>query len=277
MYVESDEGCPFVPDYPPGLDTVQSIYSFMRQRNRCMHRDFQNVGVNGARTTSSMQLVDGAQRDQENDYPVTAFYALIGNDVCNGHTDDTFGHMTDPDKFKESVLEALTALDTYLPPKSHVVILALVDGRVLYDTLDHSQHPLGMSYPAMYEYLNCYDLNPCYGWLNNNETIRDMTTAWAKSLNLVYEDIIQTTTFENFELIFMNPDWEWYFDTWAKIGKDPIDLIEPVDGFHPSQTGNVMLAESLWKNLVQLYPQSIGEVNPHNDDIEAMFGDQGGH
>ena len=272
-----DENCPFVPDYPPGLDAVESIYSFYLKRNRCAHRDFQNIGVNGERVTSSMQSVNSAARDQENDHPVTAFYALIGNDVCNGHTDDTFGHMTPPDKFKSSVLEALDNLDTFLPAGSHVILIALVDGRVLYDTLYQSQHPLGMIYPTMYEYLNCYDINPCYGWLNTNETIRDMTTAWAKSLNAMYQEIIQTESYENFELIYMNPDWQWYFDTWEEIGKDPKDLIEPVDGFHPSQTGNVMLAESLWKNLVELYPQAAGPINPHNDEILDMFGDQGGY
>lgn len=271
------EECPYVPESPPGLSTISSIYTMMRERNRCAHRDFQNVGVNGARTTSSMQLVESAQRDQENDHPVLAFYALIGNDVCNGHN-DTFEHMTKPDKFRDSVVEALVSLDTFLPPNSHVVLIGLVDGRVLYDTLYESQHPIGCTYPDMYTFLNCYEINPCGGWLNTNETIRDATTLWAKRLNLVYDDIIQTESFENFELIYINPDWEMYFSVWENVfGHDDADLIEPVDGFHPSQTGNMLLAESLWKNLVQLYPQAVGPINPHNDEIDLLFGDQGGY
>ena len=41
------------------------------QRNKCMHRDFQNIGVNGARTTSMRPqqngkgIIYGMSRDQE--------------------------------------------------------------------------------------------------------------------------------------------------------------------------------------------------------------------
>ena len=53
--------------------------------NACNHRDFQNVGVNGARSTAALPLVDSAHRNQETDHPVLGIYSLIGNDVCNGH------------------------------------------------------------------------------------------------------------------------------------------------------------------------------------------------
>ena len=96
-------------------------------------------------------------------------------------------------------------------------------------------------------------------------------------MNKVYEEIIQTSSFENFELIFINPDWQEYFDNWAKIGKDTKDLIEKVDGFHPSQTGNLLLAKDIWETLVELYPAAAGPINPHNAEIEEIFGNQGGH
>ena len=39
---------------------MKSIYQRLRERNLCNHRDFQNIGVNGARTTSMQP--PGAQR-----------------------------------------------------------------------------------------------------------------------------------------------------------------------------------------------------------------------
>ena len=42
--------------------------------------DFQNIGVNGARTSSmASDIMYTLARDQENDYPVNLLYALIGN------------------------------------------------------------------------------------------------------------------------------------------------------------------------------------------------------
>ncbi len=52
---------------------------------------------------------------------------------------------------------------------------------------------------------------------------------------------------------------------------------EPVDGFHPSQTGNMLLAEMLWEDLATNRPGWLPPVNPNNALIEARFGDQGGY
>ena len=149
----------------------------MRARNLCMHRDFQNVGVNGARI-DGLDLVASLQRNSTSDKPLTTFLALIGNDVrahaalacaagsfvlrrvarrvrspsppahpytrtphhpllhlkvCNGHAGSS--HMTTPSEFNTSLLSMLDALDAKLPPKSHVAIVGLVDGRILWDTM----------------------------------------------------------------------------------------------------------------------------------------------
>merc|ERR1740117_414179 len=37
---------------PPNQVELSSIYLKLRDRNRCNHRDFRNLGVNGARTSS---------------------------------------------------------------------------------------------------------------------------------------------------------------------------------------------------------------------------------
>ena len=60
-------------------------------------------------------------------------------------------------------------------------------------------------------------------------------------------------------------------------GRDAGLLIEPTDGFHPSQTANTLLAENLWQAMADGFPQALGDINPHNQDIMDKFGDQGGH
>jgi acyloxyacyl hydrolase len=50
------------------------------------------------------------QRDQQNDQPLLVFFALIGNDVCNGHPG--MDHMTNVTAFHDNVLASLQFLDT---------------------------------------------------------------------------------------------------------------------------------------------------------------------
>lgn len=71
----------------------------------------------------------------------------------------------------------------------------------------------------------------------------------------------------------LNKVWQ----DWVASGHKARDLIEPTDGFHPSQTANALLAENLWANISAGFPQAIGQVNPFNNDIIAKFGDQGGY
>jgi hypothetical protein len=94
------------PGTPQG--PVASIYEKMRQRNLCMHRgtrgaslpavmrqdqltrvqppcactcaDFQNIGVNGARTGAfADEIMYTLNRNQTNDHPLILNYALVGN------------------------------------------------------------------------------------------------------------------------------------------------------------------------------------------------------
>jgi hypothetical protein len=43
-----------------------------------------------------------------------------------------------------------------------------------------------------------------------------------------------------------------------------------------TELGNELLADKLWQMLEASYPQAIGDVNPHNEEITKLFGDQGG-
>lgn len=124
----------------------------LRQRNRCNHRDFQNLGVNGARVGSSFAalapLLASVARQPEHDHPALVVLSLVGNDVCNGHV-DTVAHMTPPDQFRAKALAALAALDAKLPAGSFVLLVGLLDGRVLWEAMHDQQHPLGATYPQV--------------------------------------------------------------------------------------------------------------------------------
>lgn len=72
------------------------------------------------------------------------------------------------EKFKSNVLKLLNQLDKNLPKGSHIWIFGLVDGRILYDTLNNKYHPLNVTYPQVYDFLNCLKISPCYGYLNTN-------------------------------------------------------------------------------------------------------------
>jgi acyloxyacyl hydrolase len=146
-----------------GNVTAASVYARMRALNRCMHRDYQNIGVNGARTGSMAPpngVINALQRNQMEDAPLLVIFALIGNDVCNGHPGT--GSMTTVDEFRANVLASLAYLDTVLPTGSHVAFLGLVDGRVLFNTTHAYTHPTGATYPEVYEYLSCSGANPCW-------------------------------------------------------------------------------------------------------------------
>lgn len=269
---------------PHSLLNVSSIYQRMLERNRCMHRDYVNAGVNGA---SMQNLVPDGNIVPSNysgamlaypdrykvDGPSTVFFSLIGNDICGRRPD-----YTPVDVFRTKALEAFAYLDTVLARGSHIVIMGLVDGRVLYDTLKGAMHPVGTPYPAFYDFLNCEQTSPCSGWMNSNQTIRDQSTAHAMQLNEVYTSIIANgTSYKNFDLHYFYPDYTALIAKWTAAGHSALDLIEPVDGFHPSQTGNMLLAQSMWEFLAANVPDAMGMQNPNNQEIIDLFGDQGGY
>jgi acyloxyacyl hydrolase len=78
------EACPY-QNPVPGISGITSLYSQLRERNRCNHNDFQNIGVNGADIGSSYDQVTAMKRSGPDDHPALVWLAMIGNDVCNGH------------------------------------------------------------------------------------------------------------------------------------------------------------------------------------------------
>ena len=263
------QSCPFQEPVPGVAEgEVVSLYTQLRARNRCNHNAYTNIGVNGARMTSASGLVDAVKIDKDKDHPVTLWLSLIGNDVCKSDT-----NYTPLDEFYNDAIATLTRLDGMLPAGSTVISLALFNGELLYDTMHAQQHPIGTSYSTMYDWLNCLQVSPCFGWLNSDGAIRRQTTEWANKLNDQYRKIQaqSKTLFKNIDYVFYDADYNNLFGSYVKAGLPGTNLIEKVDGFHPSQAGNAAFAITFFQWLQENHPNAVGAVNPHNAEIDALF------
>ena len=170
----------------------------------------------------------------------------------------------------------MKTLNDKLPVGSYVLMIGMIDGRVLWDHSTNHTHPLGSKYEDVYGFLNCAECNRKYyeqckfyatgllytnfirfgyfslpGWLNKNESLRNETTKWAESLNAQYEIIMETakTDFPNLNLRYFYAPLQEMIENYVKKGGAASDVIEPSDGFHPSQLGNELLGELLWNHL----------------------------
>lgn len=259
---------------------VDSTYTRLLDLNRCNHRDYQNIGVNGARASAmAKEIVQTFARRGVTDNPVFLTLSLIGNDVCDGHPDDS--HWTKPDDFYKHMLETLEYVDAHVAPGSVVIATGLVDGRVLYEILSNRTHPIGslhndVTYAAVYDFLNCLEISPCFGWMNSNQTWRDRTTERAMQLNVALKSLVANNTFQNFKAFYLDPPLPQAIQTWTQQGHPAWELIEPVDGFHPSQTGLALTTQLTFQLLTKM-EGALPPRNPHNDKIREKFGDQGGY
>jgi acyloxyacyl hydrolase len=267
---------------------VNSTYMTIRNRNRCIHRDYQNIAVNGARSGAMNDHIQQTlSRNQTSDRPVALMYALIGNDVCNGHIDDYVNHMTTPEEMRSNVLGTLDYLDKTLPNGSHVTLMGLAEGSLLYDSMHDQIHPLGklhndITYSQVYDYLNCLKISPCGGWLTTNATLRNLTQTRANELSDVLRDVVGNATksdsYQNFDIYYFPNPIAFILNEWVAKGGEMWQLIEPVDGFHPNQYTQPLVVEQYFKwAAANDYNALIPDVNPYNADIEAQFGNQGGY
>lgn len=260
---------------------TRSLYSRLFDLDHCNHRDYQNIAVNGARSSSMLHIMKALSRDQNNDVPLLVIYSLVGNDVCNGHP-DTIAHMTTPQEMHDNVMQTLTYLDTILPKGSHVLTTGLANGSLLYALLHDRLHPFGrvgvpLTYPQMYDYLSCLQISPCNGWLSSNDTLRALTTQRAVDLSAAVLNASLTFQAKNYDLAYLDFPFDQVIQEWVAQGGQPWQLIESVDGFHINQYGHATVSDILWKWLEQQRPQWLPPLNPHNADIERVFKDQGGY
>ncbi|KAM4028377.1 acyloxyacyl hydrolase isoform 2-T2 [Anomaloglossus baeobatrachus] len=260
---------------------TQSLYLRLRNWNRCNHRDYQNIARNGGSSNNLQSYLISMARNKRLDKPAIVFYAMIGNDVCNPSI-DTLKRMTTPKEMRINILKELKYLDMNLPKESHVILVSLADGRFLWNTLHDRYHPLGelnkdVTYEQFYGFLSCVKSNPCEGWMNKNETLRNLTTERAEQLSSVLQDITTTEKFNNFQLSYFENLYQKVSAKWETLGGKPWDLLEPVDGFHPNQIASAIGADLIWEEILQKRPEIFGKQNPFNQDIIKKFGDQGGH
>ncbi|XP_060161394.1 acyloxyacyl hydrolase isoform X4 [Globicephala melas] len=258
-----------------------SIYLRLRKRNHCNHRDYQNISRNGASSQNLERFIESLSRNQLLDQPAIVVYAMIGNDVCNGKIDPVPG-MTTPEKLYSKVMQTLQYLDSHLPNGSNVILYGLPDGTFLWDNLHSRYHPLGqlnkdVTYAHLYSFLSCLQVSPCHGWMSSNKTLRTLTSERAEQLSNMLKKIATSQKFTNFNLFYMDFDFQEITEEWQKSGGQPWQLIEPVDGFHPNEVALQLLADRFWKKVQLQCPQVLGKENPFNPQIEQVFGDQGGH
>jgi acyloxyacyl hydrolase len=127
----------------------------MRQRNRCNHRQYQNIGFNGGRMNDLRGQLRGLSISKDSK-PFIAFVSYIGNDVCKRELEQ----MTKPEDYQRQLIEGLADLDKAAPKGSKVIVTGLVDGRILFREMGHRKHPLGVTYKNVYDFLDCTDANP---------------------------------------------------------------------------------------------------------------------
>ncbi len=109
-------------------------------------------------------------------------------------------------------MTSLKYLDNGVLPKgSHVFIVGLADGTLLYDFLHNRTHPLGalryaswvlhdgsglttqlrndVTYAQFYDFMNCANASPCWGWMNTDATVREKTQQRANELSAVLRNV----------------------------------------------------------------------------------------
>lgn len=110
---------------------------------------------------------------------------------------------------RTNLLKTLDILDKQLPNGSHVLIVGMVDGRVLYNNMHSRIHPIGslrrdVTYSKFYDFMNCLDISPCYGYLNTNETVRNFTAGRSFALTAVMKDVAKHAKYNNFDVAFID-------------------------------------------------------------------------
>jgi len=192
--------------------------------------------------------------------------------------------MTTPQEFYQNTMNMLKWYDKHLPANSHIVVVGVIHGELMWDIMSNNMNPaLGITYADMWEIGNSIHpnsdstLNACWAWLNPAVYWRNFASNRALQLSQVYQDIVSNTTFENFKLYYMDHPDTKIVANWIKSGQDPSDLYQAADGGHPSQTAQVLWADAIWNTIESQWPEVLGDVNPFNAEIESMFGDQGGY
>ena len=94
---------------------------------------------------------------------------------------------------------------------------------------------------------------------------------------LIYILCKKEKKFTRFDVHYMPNPFQEVINDWVASGGKVWQLIEPVDSLHPTQVTQKMIAKSIWSFLEGNMPHVLGPINDRNDQIEELFGGQGGH
>jgi len=253
-----------------------SIYSKMRERNLCNHRDYQNLAKNGDNSISIRNNIKFFTRNVTYDKPMLLFYQPMG-DICNNlDAKETLNKMTKPKEFNTNVVETLFQLDEILPKGSHVILTGFVQGHNIYATMSDRMHPFGVKYDKWYDWLACIGACPCTGLLDSNSTLRTLTEQRANLFNAEYQNIVKNFEFKHFDVYYMPFPFHDILKEFTKSGKNESDLFSKVDGFHFSSDMHPFIAQVMWEKIIKDHPFWF-PINEHNSAIKKLFGDQGGY
>jgi len=270
-------------DWPIIDGTTQSIYLKMRERNLCNHRDYQNLGFNGATIPEAEGHTQSLKRTINNDKPALVIFSYMGNDVCK-YLPNELGEVTTPSQARDGLLATMRLLDRKLPANSHVIVVAVADARVFFADIHEQIHPFGalnkdVTFANFYDWMDCIEISPCRGWLTTDDYIHNVTAQRVVNINEALRKAVDENknAFRNFDLTFIDNPVLQVINSWVEKGGRPYQLVEAFDGFHPNQKAHKLVAEVVWDLIEEEYSHLIGPVNPNNDKIRQLFGDQGGH
>ncbi|XP_067932650.1 acyloxyacyl hydrolase-like [Watersipora subatra] len=266
---------------------TDSLYYRLFKRNRCNHRNYQNLAINGRESKDIVNVTRELRIDKNTDYPLLLIVELVGNDVCNNKpSDETLKYMTTDKEMHDNLVQLFEELNKIVPSGSKVLIVGMADGDFLFKFLENRYHPFGrlrqdLKYPDIYDWWNCMRVTPCMGWLNSNATLRNLTTQRANALSQVMSDLSRTHQhhWSNLELNYVKcPITTVITKYLVEHGPDSgYQLIEPVDGFHPNQVGQALSAAEVWRHMELNLSHYLGDINKNNDAIKKVFKDQGGY
>nr|CCC93635.1 putative GPI inositol deacylase precursor [Trypanosoma congolense IL3000] len=260
--------------FPNFEGPMVSVYGKLLERNRCNHRDYQNIGHNGAASGNLLDFLKQVVRNRnESVKPAYVFFSMIGNDVCIPPP-----NFFTPEHYYQSVSDAVKEADNFLPRGSYVIIVPIADARLVIESVVDRIHPIGklnndVTYGNLYDYLNCLKASPCWGWLNSNPAVRNEAWRNASAMNAMIPRIVnESANLKNIKVFALTDPVSWALENFD----GPLwRLVDPVDGFHPSQIATALIGERIFAQL-----QSLGILtpeNPFNADIQRRFGDQGGY